>query len=201
MLDAAQRAFLRDGFHATTMERIAEDAGVSRQTLYNYFSDKEQIFVALIQERKVEQSRALVRRMFEILARGDAAAGLEEATRMLLTHGADGDSVALFRLIMDVAEEMPDLIARVRVQVIEHGIAALHGALRRGIESGTLRPVDPEVVAHLIFAAATGYGIVHPILLGEHRLPPDRVAAGLADLLRHGLAAVPPPAIPAPEGL
>ncbi len=39
LLQAAQRVFLRDGWAATTMEAVAAEAAISKQTLYNYFPD------------------------------------------------------------------------------------------------------------------------------------------------------------------
>src|SRR5579884_822985 len=57
LLEAAERLFLRDGYRHATMERVAEEAGVSKQTLYNYFADKEELFTALL-ERKSETDLA-----------------------------------------------------------------------------------------------------------------------------------------------
>ncbi|MET0284437.1 MAG: TetR/AcrR family transcriptional regulator [Polyangiales bacterium] len=47
MLDAAARAFARGGYHATTMQDIAREAGYTPPSLYVYFEGKEQIFVEL----------------------------------------------------------------------------------------------------------------------------------------------------------
>jgi AcrR family transcriptional regulator len=47
ILDAAARAFARGGYHATTMQDIAREAGYTPPSLYAYFEGKEQIFVEL----------------------------------------------------------------------------------------------------------------------------------------------------------
>lgn len=47
ILDAAARAFARGGYHATTMQDIAREAGYTPPSLYAYFDGKEQIFVEL----------------------------------------------------------------------------------------------------------------------------------------------------------
>ncbi|MHB8576155.1 MAG: TetR/AcrR family transcriptional regulator, partial [Dehalococcoidia bacterium] len=52
LLEAAQRTFVRDGYRHATMERVAEDAGVSKQTLYNYFADKDELFASLLELRQ-----------------------------------------------------------------------------------------------------------------------------------------------------
>src|ERR1700679_3071904 len=51
ILDAALRCFSRDGFHATTTADIVRESGVSQGTLYLYFATKEDIVVALTDDR------------------------------------------------------------------------------------------------------------------------------------------------------
>jgi AcrR family transcriptional regulator len=47
ILDAAQMLFIRFGYRATTVEGIAEAAGMSKVTIYGYFGDKDEIFKAV----------------------------------------------------------------------------------------------------------------------------------------------------------
>jgi AcrR family transcriptional regulator len=47
ILDAAERCFVRSGFHRTTMQDVAAEAGMSAGNLYRYFRSKEQIVVGL----------------------------------------------------------------------------------------------------------------------------------------------------------
>src|SRR6202034_2803899 len=51
ILDAALRCFSRDGFHATTTADIVRESGVSQGTLYLYFATKDDIVVALADDR------------------------------------------------------------------------------------------------------------------------------------------------------
>ena len=51
ILDAALRCFSRDGFHATTTADIVRESGVSQGTLYLYFATKDDIIVALADDR------------------------------------------------------------------------------------------------------------------------------------------------------
>src|SRR5699024_11635152 len=48
ILDAAREIFLREGFDLTSMEAIAVEAGVSKQTVYNHFDGKEDLFRAFV---------------------------------------------------------------------------------------------------------------------------------------------------------
>ncbi|MEV4753791.1 TetR/AcrR family transcriptional regulator [Micromonospora sp. NPDC049559] len=48
MLDAAVRVFSRRGFHAASMDEIAEDAGISKPMVYAYLGTKEELFIACL---------------------------------------------------------------------------------------------------------------------------------------------------------
>ncbi|MFN8665380.1 MAG: TetR/AcrR family transcriptional regulator [Thermomicrobiales bacterium] len=86
ILDAAADLVLRTGFAATTMEQIAERAGVRPPTIYRHFASKEELLIALAER-----------------------AGLLEEIRAALAHGAAGDPATDLRalgrmLLIDQAE-------------------------------------------------------------------------------------------------
>jgi AcrR family transcriptional regulator len=57
VLAAASRVFARNGFHATSLDAVAEEAGFSRGAVYYNFSDKEQLFLELLDRRCAERAR------------------------------------------------------------------------------------------------------------------------------------------------
>lgn len=59
ILDAAQVLFLRHGYDGSSMDAIAQEAGVSKLTVYNHFTDKETLFCAAI-EAKCETQLTLL---------------------------------------------------------------------------------------------------------------------------------------------
>jgi AcrR family transcriptional regulator len=61
LLDAAARIFVDRGFAGTSVEAIAAEAGYTRGAFYSNFATKEELFVALLQERGVEWARNLAR--------------------------------------------------------------------------------------------------------------------------------------------
>ena len=79
VLEAVQLVVKRHGSQAITTNRIAEAAGVSIGSLYQYFPDKRTIFAAL-HDRHVED----VRRVIEQTTAACASAPLEEFTRELV---------------------------------------------------------------------------------------------------------------------
>ena len=63
LLDAAQRRFFRDGYHGTTLDDIADEAGYTKGAVYSTFKSKGGLFLALFDEivdRRVEEIRELL---------------------------------------------------------------------------------------------------------------------------------------------
>lgn len=58
ILEAAEKLFVTRGFRGTAMEAIANEAGISKVTLYNYFSDKEAAF-RTVAEKLAEDMQAV----------------------------------------------------------------------------------------------------------------------------------------------
>src|SRR3984885_7800958 len=58
ILEAAERAFVRNGFHATTMQGIADEVAMSAGNLYRYFPSKEAIVEGLCERDQAELAQA-----------------------------------------------------------------------------------------------------------------------------------------------
>jgi AcrR family transcriptional regulator len=61
LLDAAARVFVERGFAGASVEAIAAEAGYTRGAFYSNFATKEELFVALLQERGFELARSAAR--------------------------------------------------------------------------------------------------------------------------------------------
>ncbi|MFI4917706.1 MAG: TetR/AcrR family transcriptional regulator [Phycisphaerales bacterium JB060] len=51
LIDAAMRVFYKHGFHATSLDDIQKESGISRMTLYNHFKSKDELIVAAMRRR------------------------------------------------------------------------------------------------------------------------------------------------------
>lgn len=67
ILDCARQLFAREGFHATGVDRILDEAGVAKMTLYNHFGSKEQLIVEVVDQASI----AMVGMMREWVAGSD----------------------------------------------------------------------------------------------------------------------------------
>jgi TetR/AcrR family transcriptional repressor of uid operon len=101
ILEAAERAFARHGFHATTMQHVADEVGTSAGNLYRYFPSKEAIVEGLCeldQARRAESFAAFG----DLMARnGD----LTEAMRKGLREHVFGKPAGTARLIVEIWAE------------------------------------------------------------------------------------------------
>ncbi|MFF7211971.1 TetR/AcrR family transcriptional regulator [Streptomyces sp. NPDC008238] len=90
ILDAAARCFARSGFHRTTIQDIAAEAGASAGLVYRYFTDKDAMVVAIADRWHYQQARRL--HLDEPAgntadALGDVARGFLELLRSLAEPG------------------------------------------------------------------------------------------------------------------
>src|SRR2546426_11426938 len=67
ILEAAKCLFLSGGYEGTSMDAVAAEAGVSKLTVYNHFSDKETLFAEAVKAKCEEQ---LPHEVFEIKPKG-----------------------------------------------------------------------------------------------------------------------------------
>lgn len=59
LIEAAEQVFIRSGFEGASVEHIAETAGYSRGAFYSNFADKEALFLAVLDKRRLDTTRAV----------------------------------------------------------------------------------------------------------------------------------------------
>ena len=71
ILAAAKRCFLRDGFHETSMQDLFAEAGLYHRGVYRYFSSKDDIILAIVEENMQE----VLTLTHALVGNGDASQG------------------------------------------------------------------------------------------------------------------------------
>jgi AcrR family transcriptional regulator len=97
ILSAAQRCFVRAGFHQTSMQEICLEAGMSAGNLYRYFPSKEAIIAGI-----AERDRAEVAQDF---ARADLSQGLFAVLEAMAHHHFSVRSIEQVKLCTEVMSE------------------------------------------------------------------------------------------------
>jgi len=62
IISVAQKLFYQNGFHATGIDRIIKEAGVSKKTLYNHFKSKDELVLAALRKRDELFRNSLMRK-------------------------------------------------------------------------------------------------------------------------------------------
>jgi AcrR family transcriptional regulator len=160
ILAAAREVFAQQGYGAAGVRDIVRRTDLASGTFYNYFADKDAIFVALIEETGMEARRRV------------------RAARRR-AHTAEEFVEGGYRAFFDYIVEDPERFAfmqrnldtirnRFGDAVLPAGTAELAEDLRTAIEAGHLPPVDVEYCAHAMIAVGLELGA----RLTERR-PPD----------------------------
>ena len=147
ILDSGRQLFLRRGFDRTTMDEVAALAGVSKQTVYKHFADKQSLFTALI-VGEIDAAERITHDHVTALGRSDdVEADLRHFARQHVREVTAPHVVRMRRIVIAEAERFPEL-ARTWY---EHGPGRAHEALAEQIAAltrrGLLRVEDPSLAA------------------------------------------------------
>lgn len=149
LLHAACEVFAAEGYRVG-VDRIAAQAGVAKQTLYNHFPSKADLFAEVIRQSTAEFMVAL----------GEDGEPLRERLirfavryreRLLSPAG-----LGLYRMLVAEAPRFPDLAATFYEAGPRHTAARLRELLLEGMERGDLRREDPEFAVSILLSMLTG---------------------------------------------
>jgi TetR/AcrR family transcriptional repressor of mexJK operon len=153
ILEAARRVFLRAGYSAS-MDLVAAEAGVSKQTVYNHFGSKEGLFRAIVDHVSGELLDVLVERDG---ARADPAATLEAVARRFLNLLLTPSYLALHRMLVAEAPRFPDLAREIYIGGPARAANELAHYLAEESHKGTLAVTDPALAAEQFFGGLCGH--------------------------------------------
>ena len=144
IMDGARAEFLKSGFDGTSMNDIARTAGVSKGTLYVYFSSKEHLFEALIREERQQQAERLCSLAFDL---GSPREVLTNFGCNLLEMMSRPDTIAHVRTVIAVTGKFPQLGRAFYEAGPLYGATKLAAYLAEQAKQGNLRVRDPERAA------------------------------------------------------
>lgn len=146
IIAAARDLFLSDGFDRSSVDAVAAKAGVSKRTVYDYYGDKQNLLLAVVEESSsavldmIEQGISDHLREFEDLEQ----ALILFCLQIIASANGSADYFALIRLVMVEAANLPDSFFERLDSATEEGI------IRRFTEfgqNGLLDVLDPKMAA------------------------------------------------------
>ncbi|NJO81218.1 MAG: TetR/AcrR family transcriptional regulator [Cyanobacteria bacterium RM1_2_2] len=162
--------FLVHGYAATSMDKIAAAAGVSKATVYSHFHDKTGLFTALIQ-RLACQKELFVLQELQTTQAEPTLALKHFANQMLNNIAADPQILTFIRLVIGESGRFPELAQAFVKNIEKPGIEVLTGYLA---SHPALQFPDPEVAARAFIGTLIHFVLVGRVLHGETLLPIER---------------------------
>lgn len=183
IIEGAMQVFLANGYAATSMDRVAAIAGVSKATVYSHFQDKAALFDAIVRQLAQEKFESGFDPRNEPAIDGEPRVVLRQVAEDILS-GAEVDSrfCEFMRLIVGESGRFPELSE----PYVQSAAKPLIVWLTKYFSSQkSLRIDDPEATAR-VFAGTLIYFVLMQRILGGDVLMPmdgDRIIQTLLNLV------------------
>jgi AcrR family transcriptional regulator len=149
ILEAAFVEFSRNGYAVTTLDQIAERAGVTKGTIYVYFDNKEHLFISMVRH-VTKTTLDTVEDMFETHAGSTADLLRAQFSFIYQNIVEDRRRREVVRMLIAEAPRFPALADRYHQEILKPCLEMLRQAIQRGIDRGEIRKCSiidsPQVV-------------------------------------------------------
>jgi TetR/AcrR family transcriptional repressor of mexJK operon len=171
ILEAATDVFLTIGYSNASMDTIARQAKVSKNTIYNHFESKDGLFEAIIHE----QCQTLLEPLFTPAIRNaEPEIALTLFATRHMTTVLSPTIVSLYRVVVAEVQRFPELGKAFHRAGPQTGIQNLAHYLREQDEKGTLAIANPEGAAERLMGTLVGYKLLRACLGVEATLSPSQ---------------------------
>jgi TetR/AcrR family transcriptional regulator, regulator of autoinduction and epiphytic fitness len=181
IVQAATAEFRANGYEATSMDKVAATAEVSKRTLYNHFASKEELFAEILLQM-FQRSSAQVDVSY------DPAQPLRDQLLALLSQKlallADDDFMDLARVAIAAAIHSPERVQDVLVRLGEKE-SGLLAWIKAAHKDGRLEVADPGLAAQQLESLVKGAAFWPQVGMGLPKLGPKaqkQLAAASVDL-------------------
>jgi len=180
LLDVATRLFMERGFDGTSIDAVAEAAGVSKPTVYARYQDKRDLFVAVLRGR-IRKWLAPVSAAAEAQATETSPKSikttLHDLSRHMVAYTLAPEAGALQRILSAQAVHFPELAKLANEEGWLRSVRAVSSILRQSAARGQIKVDDPELAADMFLNLVLGhckrltlYGIAaDPKIMERHR--------------------------------
>jgi len=177
LLDFAIARFAENGYHPTSVAEIVQGLGVGKGVFYWYFESKEELLLEILKEAQIELRRTQREAIDGV---DDPVERIALGIRATMTWSASHPQ--LHQLISFATTEERFAPAVRKGQEIAVRDAGRH--VRDGIESGQIRDLDPDLLAHAILGMTAQLARV---FLHERHHPAEEVAAAAVAVVLDGM--------------
>jgi TetR/AcrR family transcriptional regulator, mexJK operon transcriptional repressor len=148
IIEAATSVFMKSGYDGTSMEEIAAQAEVSKQTVYKHFADKERLFSEMVLATTGQMDRLVALVAGPLADTRSLKKDLTVLGRQFIASLMDPPVLRLRRLVIANADRMPQLGRAWYQQGFERALATLASCFGGLAKRGLLSVDDPLLAAH-----------------------------------------------------
>ena len=198
LLDAALALFVERGYAATRVEAVAERAGVSKGTLFLYFSSKEALFKAVVRENIAGRFGGWNAEFEQF--RGSTADMLRACFASWWQHIGSTRASGITKLVFSEAGNFPEISRFYQREVVAPGQQLVRRMIERGVARGEFQVLDLDGAVHAVLAPMIFLSLcqhsAHACMPEGQSFCPQRYIDTQVDILLGGLCAAQP--VPAP---
>jgi AcrR family transcriptional regulator len=177
ILDAAERLFLRVGYHDAKMADVAAEAGVAVGTLYKYFDSKEEVFASL----SARVRNDLMGLLEGAVSSDDPLERLRDLVRRSFVYAEDhGAMLAIYTQLGVVSElQIRSAGGEAAEQIFDKFLERIEAILVDGVSRGLIRDDLPAAVLATVFAGVMNATLYHWVRSERKASLADRAEAML----------------------
>jgi TetR/AcrR family transcriptional repressor of mexJK operon len=160
LLDVATRLFMERGFDGTSIDAVAEAAGVSKPTVYARYQDKRDLFAAVLRGRVLKWlapvSAAAEAEAIETSPKSIKTT-LHELSRHMVAYTLAPEAGALHRILSAQAVQFPELAKLAMEEGWLRAVRGVSSILRQSAARGHIKVDDPELAADMFLNLVLGH--------------------------------------------
>ena len=180
VIQKARELFTKYGYKKVSMDEIAREAGVTKKTVYTYFSSKEELFKYFIQE-ELDNMKKIV----EDIEKEDLDF-FEAVHQIIFQLIKYKNKRQFFKLMTNEAEVLKSSIASKSLNLIDEQIQSyIYDIVKNAMDKGYIKKENPEVVTFLVYKMYIA--LMFDWSETREKLDEEEIAKTILDILKNGL--------------
>ncbi len=172
--------FLQNGYSKVTMGEIANNAGISKKTLYKYFSNKENLFESIYTSFTC-QNDIYIEQLFN-----NNEIGYVEKVKSILAHVSQHVAKLKGPLMQDLESHHPQMWKKIQVYMQKKAWEKFSILVEEGIKHGIFRESINKNIVVLVYVFSL-QNLLTPSILSELPLSAEQVYNTLVNIIFEGI--------------
>jgi AcrR family transcriptional regulator len=185
ILEATRRVISSYGFEGITLERVAEEAGISKGTIYLYFENKEELLISTIEyglDRLIERLEKCIDEEVDILKK---VKNIISTKLSYIESHREFVRAFIAEMYGQILVSDEDKVMRIKNKR-DYLYKILTDVIKSGIDSGIFRNIDPYKGAFSLVELIKGIGIKRVVDRSEENI--DNDITFIMDIFLQGIA-------------